>query len=147
MKMCPLNKVVTADGALTHRIGSWLGVNAMWLKPVMIPIAVWLDDKLGYGRRNPVKRWWLDLELVDGRAQVPSGTNERDLDLDGDTSGAKSPIGYYHAQDNPPPDAKEAFPVNRRDALARAELVETVEEAVARRERGDPIPVHFHPRR
>ncbi|TNF79189.1 MAG: 4Fe-4S dicluster domain-containing protein, partial [Gammaproteobacteria bacterium] len=26
MKTCPLNKVVSADGALTHRIGTWLGI-------------------------------------------------------------------------------------------------------------------------
>jgi reductive dehalogenase len=51
IKTCPLNKVVIADGPLTHKIGTWLGINAMWLKPIMVPIAVWLDDKLGYGMR------------------------------------------------------------------------------------------------
>ena len=39
MKTCPLNKVVDADGALMTRMASWLGVNAMWLKPLMVPIA------------------------------------------------------------------------------------------------------------
>ena len=31
MKMCPLNKIPSADGPLVHRIGTWLGVNARGL--------------------------------------------------------------------------------------------------------------------
>ena len=40
------------------------------------------DDRIGAGVRNPVKRWWFDLEIVDGVAVAPiAGVNERDLDL------------------------------------------------------------------
>ena len=40
------------------------------------------DDRTGGGARNPVKRWWFDLEIVDGVAVAPiAGVNERDLDL------------------------------------------------------------------
>ena len=40
------------------------------------------DDRSGAGARNPVKRWWFDLEIVDGVAVAPiAGVNERDLDL------------------------------------------------------------------
>ncbi|MCC2099050.1 MAG: Fe-S protein, partial [Hyphomicrobiales bacterium] len=40
------------------------------------------DDELEIGKRNPMKRWWFDLEIVDGVAGHPvSGTNERDLNL------------------------------------------------------------------
>ena len=143
MKTCPLNKVVTADGSVLHRVGTWLGINAMWLKPLLVPIAVALDDKLGFGRRNPIKRWWLDLELVDGVAQIPKGTNERDLDVHADVSGAKSPVGYYHASDMPAPDAREAVPANHKAAIGRAALIETVEEAKARRARGGARPAHY----
>jgi ferredoxin len=39
------------------------------------------DERTGAGGRNPVKRWWLDLEIVDGVAVAPrAGTNERDLE-------------------------------------------------------------------
>ncbi len=55
MKTCPLNKVVTADGSLLHRIGTWFGVHARWLKPLMVPIAVFLDDKLGFGKKSVEK--------------------------------------------------------------------------------------------
>ncbi len=146
MKTCPLNKVVTADGALAHRVGTWLGVNARWLKPLLVPIAVALDDRLGYGRRNPKKRWWLDLEIVDGAARTPvSGTNERDLNLEADTSGKRTPVGYYHAADNPPPDQMAPFPVSHKDAIARAAQLETIEEARARAARGGQPPSHYIP--
>ncbi|OGT82663.1 MAG: hypothetical protein A3H91_05595, partial [Gammaproteobacteria bacterium RIFCSPLOWO2_02_FULL_61_13] len=65
MKTCPLNKVVTLDSPLYVQVASWLGVNAMWLKPLLVPIATRLDDWFGHGVRNPAKKWWLDLEIVD----------------------------------------------------------------------------------
>ncbi len=40
------------------------------------------DDQAGGGARNRVKRWWFDLEIVDGVCVTPRGTNERDLSLD-----------------------------------------------------------------
>ncbi|MEM9623124.1 MAG: reductive dehalogenase domain-containing protein, partial [Pseudomonadota bacterium] len=135
MKTCPLNKVVSADGAWLHRIGTWLGVNAGWLKPVLVPLAVWLDDRLGYGKRNPLKRWWLDLELRNGKAQIPRGTNERDLDIHRDISGKKSPVGYYHASDMPAPDSHQAVPVDHKQAIKRGSLLESVAQARARRAR------------
>lgn len=143
MKTCPLNKVVSADGALTHRLGSWLGINARWLKPLLVPIAVFLDDWIGYGNRNPIKRWWLDLELVDGQARVPAGTNERDLDLTADTSGKKSPVGYYNAADMPRGDQREPVLVNHKQAIERSQLIETVEVASARRTAGGEKPAHY----
>ena len=83
MKTCPLNKVVTWDGPIATQVASWLGINARWLKRFLIPIAVKLDDVLGHGIRNPAKKWWLDLEIVDGVCVEPrKGVNQRDLDLD-----------------------------------------------------------------
>ena len=66
MKTCPLNKVVDRDGPILTRVASWCGVNAMWLKPFLVPIAVKLDDMLGHGRINKIKKWWLDLEIRTG---------------------------------------------------------------------------------
>jgi hypothetical protein len=43
---------------------------------------IWLDDKLGYGKRNPIKKWWFDLETKGERVVRPDGVNERDLTLD-----------------------------------------------------------------
>ncbi|MGI9327366.1 MAG: 4Fe-4S dicluster domain-containing protein [Pseudomonadales bacterium] len=145
MKTCPLNKVVSADGALLHRVGTWLGVNARWLKPILVPLAVYLDDKLGYGMRNPIKRWWQDLEMVQGSARVPKATNERDIDVHQDTSGIKSPIGYYHAADMPAPNAKDPVSANHKQAISRAASVESVAQAVARRKKAGRVPPHYIP--
>ncbi|MFK7731590.1 MAG: reductive dehalogenase domain-containing protein [Pseudomonadales bacterium] len=143
MKTCPLNKVVSSDGSMLHRIGTWLGINARWLKPIMVPIAVKLDDKLGFGKRNPVKRWWLDLEMIEGKIRRPRATNERDINPEADVSGQKSPIGYYNAADMPAPDASEPVPVNHKQAIERASLIETVAQAKERRSKGGKRPTHY----
>ena len=145
MKTCPLNKVVTSDGALLHRIGTWLGVNARWSKRWLVPIAVYLDDRLGYGTRNPLKRWWQDLEIIDGVAVTPKGTNERDLNPDADISGSKSPVGYYHASDMPPPSSTHPVPANHKAAIKRAAYLESVEGARLRGEKGGAKPAHYIP--
>ena len=117
MKTCPLNKVVDADGGLLTRLASWMGINTPWLKALLIPPATWLDDRLGFGQRNPRKRWWSDLEIVDGRVGQPAaGTNERDL-TDRKAAIRQSPIAYYPASTNPPADAAGAVPVDRKAAL------------------------------
>ena len=145
MKTCPLNKVVTADGSLLHRVGTWLGVHARWLKPLMVPVAVYFDDWLGFGKRNPVKKWWLDLELVDGVCVKPRATNERDIDLSRDTSGEKSPVGYYSADVMPPPNQKEPVLANHRDAISRADELETVNAALSRYSSEGDKPKHYIP--
>ena len=145
MKTCPLNKKTGLDAALSHRIGNWLGIKAQWLKPVTTPLAVQWDDRLGYGTRNPVKRWWQDLEIVDGIARTPTQTNERDLDLTANTSGLKSPVGYYHASDMPGPYAQEPVVTNHKLAVARAAQIESVQAAKERRAKGGSRPAHYIP--
>ncbi len=146
MKTCPLNKVVTGQGPLMTRIASWCGVNVRWLKPVMVPIAVWLDDLLRNGVRNPVKKWWLDLEIVDGVCVEPrKGVNKRDLNLDHVLDPEKQKIAYYHADRMPPPNVPEPVIPNRKEALARANLLETPLEARQRRRAGEARPLHYTP--
>ncbi len=143
MKTCPLNKVVSIDGALLHRVGTWLGVHARWLKTVMVPIAVFFDDWLQYGKRNPVKKWWLDLEVVDDVCVKPKGVNERDIDIDKDTTGERSPVAYYSANVMPAPNAKEVVLVNRKYAIKSAEELETVAEAIVRQKNEGEKPKHY----
>ncbi len=147
MKTCPINKVVDADGPALTRMASWLGVNAMFLKPVMVPIATWIDDRLGNGRRNPVKKWWFDHEIIDDIAVEPRvGTNQRDIDPARVLDPAKQRIAYYHASMMPPPDAAGTpHTVDRKAALAAAALLETPADAWARKQRGEPAPAHYSP--
>ncbi|MDH4073709.1 MAG: Fe-S protein, partial [Gammaproteobacteria bacterium] len=147
MKTCPLNKVVTWDGPLATQVASWLGINARWMKPLLVPIAVKLDDWLGHGVRNPAKKWWLDLEIVDGVCVEPrKGVNERDLDLDRQVDPATQKIAYYNANVMPPPNSHgiAVFP-NRKEAIAAAALLETPAEARERIAAGGATPAHYIP--
>ena len=126
------------------RIASWFGVNQRWAKPFLIPIAVWLDDALRHGVRNPVKKWWFDLEVVDGAVVAPRiGTNERDLDLDHKIDPEEQKIAIYPANRMPPPDQADPVVVDRKEALQV--ILETPVEALARRARAEPRPEHCKP--
>jgi ferredoxin len=147
MKTCPLNKVVSWDGPIATQLASWLGIHARWLKPLLVPVATWLDDWLGHGVRNPAKKWWLDLEIVDGICVYPrKGVNERDLDLTRHVDASKQKIAYYNADAMPPPNAQGiACLPNRKAAIAAAATLETPQEALQRVASGGPKPCHYVP--
>lgn len=146
VKVCPLNKDTTLDGPLHVQIGSWLGINAMWLKPLLVPLSVWLDDKLGNGNPNLSKKWWLDLEVIDGVSVKPKlGINVTKIlpSIDVANEKRKEKIAYYPASMLPPPGSREPFLADRKAAMKMAKLIETPEQALARRERGEPLPEHY----
>ncbi len=147
MKTCPLNKVVDWDGPIATQVASWLGIHARWLKPLLVPVATRLDDWLGHGIRNPAKRWWLDLEIVDGICVLPrKGVNERDLDLKRHIDADKQKIAYYNANVMPPPNSDGiAYLPNRKEAIAAGTLLETPDEARARVKAGGAKPLHYIP--
>ena len=146
MKTCPLNKVVDADGPILTRIASWCGINAMWLKPVLVPLGVWLDDVLQNGKRNPLKKGWFDHEIIDGiTVETKAGTNQRDIDPKRKLDPSKQKMAYYHADMMPAPDAPSAVPVNRKEALAAKTKLETPDQARSRIAKGGPKPDHYTP--
>jgi len=145
MKTCPINKVVDSDGPLLSRAASWLGVNAMFPKKLMVPVATWADDALGNGRRNAAKKWWFDHEVVGDRVVVPKGVNQREIDPSRKVDPAKQRLAYYHASMMPPPDTAEPVPVDRKAAMAAKALLETPNEARARMAAGGPAPDHYTP--
>ena len=94
-----------------------------------------------------MKKWWLDLEIVDGVCVHPrKGVNQRDLDVDRKIDVKKHKVAYYHASMMPPPNSSGiAMMVKRKDGIAAAVNVETVEQALARKARGGPVPEHYIP--
>ncbi len=108
MKTCPYNH----EGLLAHRVLLWAAIHLPWTRRWIVR----LDDALGNGAINAVKTWWTDLEIVGGKVVRPQGTNRRNLAI-GKPVKAQA-IAYYPAHMMPPPDAKDAFPVDRRAALA-----------------------------
>lgn len=145
MKTCPLNKVIDSDGPIFQRMASYLGIKAFWLKPIMVPLAAWLDDVVGNGKRNPVKKWWFDHEMVDDVTVEPAGTNQRDIDPTHKIDPAKQKMATYNANMMPPPDHVEPYPVNRKEALVATTVLETPAQARARKLRGGRVPIHYIP--
>ena len=147
MKTCPLNKVVTWDGPIATQVASWLGINARWAKPYLVPIATWADDWLGHGVRNPKKKWWLDLEIVDGVCVEPrKGVNKRDLNLDRFIDAKTQKIAYYPANRMPPSNSHGMAQIpNRKEAIAAAKDLETPAEALARIKAGGAKPAQYIP--
>lgn len=112
MKMCPFNK----EGLLHHRLALWMAIN--W--PFSRRLLIWLDDALGYGTRNPLKKWWFDLVNRDGEVVRPEKTNARDVDPDRPVNEDKK-IAIYTPENLPPADSMEPYPVDRKQATRDGE--------------------------
>ena len=126
MKTCPYN----IEGVLSERLFLWAAINLPFTRAWIAR----LDDKVGNGSINLIKKWWWDLEWKNGRAIVPEkGTNARDLDMSGGRVAAKQKVALYTPDMLPPGDAI-GVPVKliRKDALAKADQAETPAEAWAR---------------
>lgn len=153
IKTCPLSKDTTWDGPLLHRVGSWLGINAMWLKPVLAPLAVWLDDVLGNGNPVDSKKWWLDLEVIGKRSfkyesnnHVEKAKTANRLRIDPKKKvNYDKEIAYYPASTLPPPDLMGPYPTDRKLGVEMAARAETVEQALARRAQGGKVPDMYIP--
>jgi reductive dehalogenase len=136
MKTCPYNH----EGLLIHRAFLAMAVHV----PASRRWIATLDDRMGYGTRNPVKKWWQDLEIVDGIAGPPrAGANQRDLGLD--KTDPKVPIAYYNADVMPHGDRADPLPVNRKAAIDAVRILETPEEAARRIAASGPTPNHYQP--
>lgn len=139
MKTCPYNN----EGLLAQRLLLWVATrfaaSRAWLAR--------LDDRMGYGDINPLKRWWADLEVApDGRVVRPAHVNRRGLDLaKGFRLKETQKIAYVNADSLPPPNWRGPFAVDRRAALAAARLLETPDQARERARRGGPKPEHYVP--
>jgi hypothetical protein len=87
-----------------------------------------LDDRVGNGRINPVKKWWWDLDTDDeGRVVKARRVNERQLAFREPLTPEQQKLGCYPAEAVPeptagptPPDRKAAMAAYR-DALSPAE--------------------------
>ena len=133
MKTCPYNRedLVDADRLL------WLSIEVPASRRQLIDH----DDHSGGGARNPVKRWWWDLEIVDGMVQVPAaGSNARDLSPGRDAKlAAGQKLAFFPPALQPAGGTTLAttVPLDRAAGLAAAAAAETP-AAARRRRRGKP---------
>ena len=103
-----------------------------------------LDDRLGKGRINPVKKWWWDLEMEDDGAYRPSRhpVNQRDLQTDLDLRYQDQTLAVYPAPLAPPP-YPWPFPMDREAGIAAYRAMISAEEHRKRRAAGQP-PEHVY---
>jgi len=97
MKTCPWN----LEGLFAERPFRWAAMNI----PAAAPALAKLDDRLGKGGLNPVKKWWWDIELSEEGAYRPARkpVNARDLQRDLDLRYEDQTLAVYPAPLTPPP--------------------------------------------
>ena len=111
-----------------------------------MPLAVKVDDWLGNGARNPVKKWWFDLEVIDNVCVEPvKGVNQRELSLGHEVDPTKQKIAYYLASMMPIPNKLESQVVNRKKAVAKGREIESPQSALARKSESNDIPLNYWP--
>lgn len=103
-----------------------------------------LDDVLGNGAINPVKKWWWDLEMEDDGAYRPSRhpVNQRDLQKGLDLRFEDQTLAVYPAPLAPPP-YPWPFPMDREAGIAAYGAMIPAAEHRARRAAGLP-PEHVY---
>jgi hypothetical protein len=116
MKMCPWNK----EGLLQHRLAMWAAIKLPFSRKFLI----WLDDAMGYGKRNPIKKWWLDLVKEGQRVVKAEGVNARDLTLERKPKSDNSGVAVYAVETLPTADQKQPVPVDRKQGLAETVVAE-----------------------
>jgi ferredoxin len=101
MVTCPFQ----AEGLLTNRSLFWVARKFSFARKWIAR----LDDKRdsGSGIINPVKKWWYDLEDVDGVLGPARKVNARKLNLSRQMNAQKQKIAVFPPELAPPPDAKE----------------------------------------
>ena len=111
MKTCPWN----LEGLFQEAPFRWLAMNAPWAAPFLAK----LDDLVGNGELNPVKKWWWDIELEpEGRQRYIKArqTNARALQKDLKLKAEDQTLAVYPAHLVPPP-YPAPFPMDREKGI------------------------------
>jgi reductive dehalogenase len=125
MKTCPWN----LEGIFAEAPFRWAAMNV----PKAAPILAKLDDVVGNGERNLVKKWWWDLELSDDGAYRPTQhkVNERDLQKDLDLKFEDQTLAVYPANLAPHP-WPFPFPMDREKGIEAYQAMITADQYKAK---------------
>ena len=130
MKTCPWN----LEGIFAEKPFRWAAMNV----PQAAKALAKLDDVVGNGELNPVKKWWWDLELDEDGGYQPTRhpVNARDLQKDLDLKYEDQTLAVYPAPLAPHPWAYP-FPMDREAGIEAYQAMITAEEYKLRRARGE----------
>ncbi|MEQ9038182.1 MAG: reductive dehalogenase [Silicimonas sp.] len=129
MKTCPWN----LEGIFAEKPFRWAAMNV----PQLAPTLARLDDRLGRGGLNPVKKWWWDLEIEDDGGYRPTKkeVNARDLQRDLDLKYEDQTLAVYPAPLTPPP-WPYPYPMDREKGIEAYQAMISAEEYKDRLEKG-----------
>lgn len=135
MKTCPWN----LEGLFAEAPFRWAASNL----PGAAPLLAKLDDAMGNGGLNDVKKWWWDIELTDAGAYrpTPHPVNRRDLQTDLDLKYEDQTLAVYPADLAPPP-WPYPFPMDREAGIAAYQAMIPATEYRKRIAEGDMSIVH-----
>jgi ferredoxin-NADP reductase/ferredoxin len=130
MKTCPWN----LEGLFAEAPFRWLASHA----PSAAKALAKLDDKLGNGSINPVKKWWWDLEMVNDGPYTLSknGNHQRELQPDLELKFEDQTLAVYPANLAPPP-YPFPFPMDREAGIQAYKTMLSPDQYRARLARGD----------
>jgi ferredoxin len=125
MKTCPFN----SEDLVAYEQRLWQAIQ----QPESRRHLIEHDDRTGGGERNPVKRWWWDLEIVDGVAVAPvAGVNEHDLSPGRDerlAAAQKIAVFPPHLQPRVGTTLATVVPLERAAGLKAAKEAQEAQEA------------------
>ena len=135
MKTCPWN----LEGLFAEKPFRWAAMNL----PAAAPALAKLDDMVGNGGLNPVKKWWWDLELEEDGGYRPTRhkVNARDLQRDLHLKYEDQTLAVYPAPLAPHP-YPYPFPMDREAGIEAYQAMVTAEEYQTRLADGDESVIH-----
>ncbi|MEM6562849.1 MAG: 2Fe-2S iron-sulfur cluster-binding protein [Pseudomonadota bacterium] len=130
MKTCPWN----LEGLFAEKPFRWAAMNL----PKAAPLLARLDDTLGHGGLNAVKKWWWDIELFEDGGYHPARkpVNRRDLQPDLDIRHEDQTLAVYPAPLAPPPWSYPA-PMDREAGIQAYRNMISVDAYKVLRARGE----------
>ncbi|MEL7273748.1 MAG: reductive dehalogenase [Pseudomonadota bacterium] len=135
MKTCPWN----LEGLFAEKPFRWAAMNM----PAAAPALAKLDDAVGNGGLNPVKKWWWDLELQGEGHYAPTHepVNERDLQKDLDLKYEDQTLAVYPAPLAPHP-WPFPFPMDREKGIEAYQAMVTADQYKLAQKRGEDGMIH-----
>ncbi len=135
MKTCPWN----LEGLFAEKPFRWAAMNM----PSAAPILAKLDDVVGNGGLNPVKKWWWDLEVQEDGGYAPTRhpVNARGLQKDLGLKYADQTLAVYPAYLAPHP-YPYPHPMDREAGIEAYQAMITAEAYQDRLAKGDDTHLH-----